>query len=32
MTNVHSTSEQVELADMVRLTELILALLTKVQC
>jgi tripeptide aminopeptidase len=28
MTNVHSTSEQVELEDMVRLTELILALLT----
>jgi tripeptide aminopeptidase len=28
MTNVHSTSEQVELDDMVRLTELILALLT----
>lgn len=32
MTNVHSTSEQVELADMVGLTELILSLLTKVQC
>lgn len=31
MTNVHSTSEQVKLADMVRLTELILALLTQVQ-
>ena len=28
MTNVHSTDEQVELDDMVRLTELILALLT----
>jgi tripeptide aminopeptidase len=28
MTNVHSTEEQVELDDMVRLTELILALLT----
>ncbi len=32
MTNVHSTSEQVELEDMVNLTRLILALLTQVDC
>ena len=32
MTNVHSTNERVELADMVSLTKLILALLTEVDC
>jgi tripeptide aminopeptidase len=32
MTNVHTTSEQVELQDMVDLTRLLLALLTESSC
>jgi tripeptide aminopeptidase len=32
MTNVHSTSEQVELQDMVDLTRLLIALLTEPSC